>query len=125
MLLKSDFKTNEILIIAILCLIALDVFTGIVKAITQENFKSKEMRTGLLRKSGTIMLVGLAYGLQYLCGIVPELPQSLSLVFDGVSLYIIIMEITSNIENILIINPELKADKIRQFFGLSEGGSDE
>lgn len=111
-------NTNEILIIAILILIVIDVVSGIIKAITLENFQSKEMRTGLLRKSGTILLVGLAYGIQYLCGIVPDIPQSLSLVFDGVSAYIIIMEISSIIENILIINPDLKAEKIRQFFGL-------
>ena len=110
--------TNEILIIAILVLIVVDVIAGMIKAVVQENFKSKEMRTGLLRKSGTILLVGLAYGIQYLSGIVPEVPQSFSLIFDGISMYIILMEIASIIENILIINPDLKAEKIRQFFGL-------
>lgn len=107
------------IIILILALIAADIVTGIVKAISTESFRSAEMRSGLLRKSGTIFLLGLAYGIQYAAGKLPELPDELAVVFNGVSLYIVLMETASIVENILIINPDLGGDKIRGFFGLA------
>lgn len=106
------------IIILILTLIAADIVTGIVKAISTGSFSSAEMRGGLLRKSGTIFLLGLAYGIQYASGNLPELPDELAVVFNGVSLYIVLMETSSIIENILVINPDLGGDKIRGFFGL-------
>lgn len=116
----------EILIL-ILILIALDIITGTVKAIVTNTFSSKEMRNGLIRKSGTIMLVLLAYGLQFAAGHIPELPVELAAVYGGTSLYVILMEIASNVENILVINPELGGDTIRRFFNIKkeEEGKDE
>lgn len=113
------------IMILILVLIALDIITGTIKAIATNTFSSKEMRKGLIRKSGTICLVLLAYGLQYASGIIPELPEELSLVYDGTALYICLMEIASNVENILVINPELGNDKIKKFFGLDKGKEEE
>ena len=106
------------IMILILILIALDIITGTIKAIATNTFNSKEMRKGLIRKSGTILLVLLAYGLQYASIVIPELPQELGLVYDGTALYICLMEIASNVENILVINPELGGDAIRKFFNI-------
>lgn len=112
-------------IIMILALIVFDIITGIIKAVQTKSFSSGEMRGGLLRKSGTIALVLLAYGVQYAAGQLPELPQELGLVFDGTSLYIILMEIASVVENILVINPELGGEKIRGIFGIGKNDESE
>ena len=108
------------IILMILSLIVFDIITGIIKAFQTQSFSSGEMRGGLLRKSGTIALVLLAYGVQYAAGQLPELPQELGLVFDGTALYIILMEIASVVENILVINPELGGEKIRGIFGIGK-----
>ena len=110
---------NSILIVGALALIALDIITGLIKAIQTGAFSSKEMRAGLIRKSGTIILLLIAYGIQYAAIFLPELPSELSAVFDATALYIILMELASNIENILVINPELGPEKIRALFGLN------
>lgn len=109
------------IMILILILIALDIITGTIKAIVTNTFSSHEMQKGLMKKSGTIFLILLAYGLQYASGIIPELPQELGLVYNGVSLYVCLMETASNVENILIINPELGGDSIRKFFNIKKG----
>ena len=111
-------NTDIVLMVVILALIGADIITGIIKAIIRGSFSSNEMRAGLLRKSGTIILMLLAYGLQYVSGYLDMLPAELGVVYDGVAAYIILMEIASNIENILIINPELGGEKIKRFFGI-------
>lgn len=110
---------DGIIIILILGLIAFDIITGLIKAVQLGEFSSREMRAGLLRKSGTIFLVALAYGLQYAAALLPELPEELGVVFNGVALYVVLMEAASVVENILQINPDLGGDKIRGFFGLN------
>ena len=112
------------IMILILILIALDIITGTIKAFATNTFSSKEMRMGIVRKSGTIFLIIIAYGLQYATGIIPNLPPELGLIYNGISLYICLMEIASNVENILVINPELGGDTIRKFFNLKEDEKD-
>lgn len=106
--------------ILILILIAMDIVTGLVKAYVTKEFSSKVMREGLVRKSGTIFLVLLAYGLQYATVHIPELPAELSAIYSGISLYVILMEVASNVENILAINPELGGETIRKFFNIQK-----
>lgn len=106
--------------VLILILIAMDIVTGLIKAYVTKTFSSKIMREGLVRKSGTIFLVLLAYGLQYASGYIPELPVELGAVYGGVSLYVMLMEIASNVENILVINPELGGETIRKFFNVTK-----
>ena len=111
---------NMIMILTVLALILLDIITGVVKAFKDGTFSSSEMRAGLIRKSGTIALLFLAYGLQWVSQISPNMPQELGIVFDGIAAYILIMEIASNVENILSINPELGGDSIRGLFGMTK-----
>lgn len=111
------------LMLTVLMLILLDIITGLIKAVAGGNFSSAEMRMGLLRKCGTIALLLMAYGLQYVAGHIDALPDELTIVYSGVSIYIILMEIASNVENILVINPELGSDTVKRFFGL--GGKDD
>lgn len=73
-------------------LMAIDVLTGIIKAWAQNDFQSAIMRAGLAKKAGEIMIlvVGelISYGLM--------LPDA---IMNGISFYIIFMEIMSILEN--------------------------
>lgn len=84
---------NELWVLFIpLGLMAIDILTGIVKAWAKNDFKSAIMRAGLAKKAGEIMIlvVGelISYGLM--------LPDA---IMNGVSFYIIFMEIMSILEN--------------------------
>ena len=84
---------NELWVLFIpLGLMAVDVFTGIIKAWAHNDFQSAIMRAGLAKKAGEIMIlvVGelISYGLM--------LPDT---IMNCVSFYIIFMEIMSILEN--------------------------
>lgn len=76
-----------------LALMGLDIITGLVKAWSNEDFKSKKMRTGLSKKIGEIAIIVIGELFQY----------SLTLptyIMTCVSLYISFMELMSNVENL-------------------------
>ena len=84
---------NELWVLFIpLGLMAIDVLSGIIKAWAHNDFQSAIMRAGLAKKAGEIMIliVGelISFGLM--------LPDT---IMNGVSFYIIFMEIMSIIEN--------------------------
>ena len=84
---------NELWVLFIpLGLMAIDVLTGIIKAWANNDFQSAIMRAGLAKKAGEIMIlvVGelISYGLM--------LPDA---IMNGISFYIIFMEIMSILEN--------------------------
>lgn len=84
---------NELWVLFIpLGLMAIDVLSGIIKAWAHNDFQSAIMRAGLAKKAGEIMIliVGelISFGLM--------LPDA---IMNGVSFYIIFMEVMSIIEN--------------------------
>ena len=84
---------NELWVLFIpLGLMAIDVLSGIIKAWAHNDFQSAIMRAGLAKKAGEIMIliVGelISFGLL--------LPDT---IMNGVSFYIIFMEVMSIIEN--------------------------
>lgn len=93
------------IIIITLCFIAMDVLTGILKALATEGLDSTKLRLGAIHKSAEIVAVGLAY----LCQHAPELLETTVYIplLAPVCLYLIIMEIISCIENLCIANPAL------------------
>lgn len=85
---------NELWVLFIpLGLMAIDVLTGVIKAWSKNDFKSAIMRAGLAKKAGEIMIlvVGelISFGLM--------LPDA---VMNGISFYIIFMEVMSILENV-------------------------
>ena len=105
----------EILAI-ILILIVVDIVAGIIAAIEYNEYTSAAMRKGLYHKLAVLMLLGLAFLLQYAVGQVEGLPAELAMIYPGTGLYIIIMETTSILENLVKINPQLANTKIMQIF---------
>lgn len=92
--------------IAVLFFISTDYLTGIIKAIIQDNLSSKKMRTGLGHKLVYLILAAMAWFIDTVSTHISlGFPISLSpCVISGICL----IEITSILENITAINPELK-----------------
>jgi toxin secretion/phage lysis holin len=85
---------NELWVLFIpLGLMAIDVLTGIIKAWAHNDFQSAIMRAGLAKKAGEIMILVVGELVSY--GML--LPDS---IMNGISFYIIFMEIMSIMENL-------------------------
>lgn len=85
---------NELWVLFIpLGLMAIDVFTGIIKAWAHNDFQSAIMRAGLAKKAGEIMILVVGELISY--GMI--LPDS---IMNGISFYIIFMEVMSIMENL-------------------------
>ena len=95
--------------------IVLDFATGITKAFATKTFTSTKMREGLFHKVGLILcmilgaLVDFAQGYLDLVSAIP--------VAVAICVYICLMEITSIIENVCKINPQIVPDKLAALFG--------
>ena len=117
-----ELKTSVI----VFAFIVADIATGLIKAIATHSYSSSVMREGLFHKLGEIFCLIFGVLCDYtlpLIGI--KIPLSVA---QSVSIYIIIMEIGSVVENIGVLNPELSKylgnifDKIKT---PDEGGDDE
>lgn len=90
---RIHFTSSLWVLLLPLALMGLDIITGLVKAWSNEEFKSKKMRTGLSKKIGEIAIIVIGELFQY----------SLTLptyIMTCVSLYITFMELMSNVENL-------------------------
>lgn len=95
MMLLQDFKfSNELWVLILpLSLMVIDFVTGSINAWANNNFQSKKMRSGLNKKVGEIAIIVIGELFSYGLG----LP---SYIMNCVSGYIILMEITSVLENL-------------------------
>lgn len=95
-------------------LIVLDYATGLMKAIHAHDISSEKMREGLWHKSGLILVMLLAEvverGQQYL-----DLGYTVPLIVPA-AIYISITEISSILENLGEINPEIANSPLLQLF---------
>ena len=90
---RIHFTSGLWVLLLPLALMGLDIITGLVKAWSNEDFKSKKMRTGLSKKIGEIAIIVIGELFQY----------SLTLptyIMTCISLYISFMELMSNVENL-------------------------
>ncbi len=94
---------QKILIVCVF--IAADLVSGIIKALSSGTYESAKMRAGLFHKLGELMAWALCYAVdQFSPALGIALPFQLT---SAVTVYIVIMEIGSIVENIGIINPEI------------------
>lgn len=97
---------NYYYIILCLIMIGFDVLTGWIKAIKKGKFKSTVMKKGLLSKVTEMIILCLMYVLEYY---LPMININIGLpIVALVGVYIVIMELSSIIENIGAINPALQ-----------------
>ena len=110
------YITNDIMwySIAVVAFIFTDYITGVVNAAMHLRLNSSKMREGLGHKFSYCVLIFISYIIDTI-----QLNSSLNLPFElfpVVSLGIIAIELTSIIENVCEINPELKEAKFMGVF---------
>lgn len=113
------FDTPDIwALIAVLFFVVTDYITGMVKAIMAGNLSSKRMREGLGHKFAYLILILVACTIDTVSAHVDlGLPVHVFLITVG---GICLIELTSIIENITEINPELKDVPFMQIFATTE-----
>ena len=100
--------------IAVLMFIIIDYATGVINAAIKKVVSSQKMREGLGHKATYIILLAVCYIIDTL-----QLNTNLSLparIFPIVSCGILLIELTSIIENICEINPELRQASFMHIF---------
>ena len=101
-------------ILIVLAFIIIDFVSGIVCALKKKEFTSAVMRKGLYNKSGELILLGVGYLVSYTMKYY-NIGYS-STFYNTVSIYIIIMELSSIVENVGKINQKLVPYVIRKCF---------
>lgn len=105
---------------AVVFFIIVDYMTGIAKAIIQDNLSSKKMREGLGHKFAYFILVLVAWFIDEInLHVDLGLPVSVFVCTVG---GICLIELTSILENITVINPELAGAPFMQIFSQSTSG---
>ena len=102
------------LCVAVLIFIIIDYITGVINAALKKNISSQKMREGLGHKATYIILLSVCYTIDAI-----QLNTELNLptkLFPIVSCGILLIELTSIIENICEINPELKQANFMYIF---------
>ena len=105
-------------IVFALLFILFDFLTGLIKAFKNKNMNSVTMRAGLFHKVGFILTIVLAI----LCeGAIRHVDLSFNMpLVIPVCSYIVLTELTSVLENLTEIAPELKSAPIFKLFENSE-----
>lgn len=112
--------TNVWCMLAVVFFIIVDYVTGIAKAIMQDNLSSKKMREGLGHKFTYLILVLVAWFIDEInLHVDLGLPVSVFVCTVG---GICLIELTSILENITVINPELAGAPFMQIFSQSTSG---
>lgn len=111
-------ETDTWALIAALFFITMDYLTGVVKAIMQNNLSSSKMREGLGRKFAYLALISVAYAIDTVNTHVSlGLPLNVFIVTVG---GVCLIELTSILENVCEINPELKNKPFMRIFDNSD-----
>ena len=100
--------------VAVLIFIIIDYMTGVINAALKKSISSRKMREGLGHKATYIILLSVCYTIDAI-----QLNTELNLptkIFPIVSCGILLIELTSIIENICEINPELKQANFMYIF---------
>lgn len=110
-----DYYTEGIIALVVLLFILLDFISGIVKGAVNANLSSTKMREGLMHKLGFILALLLGWLLEWSMPIL-GLPDVFGAIYIAVAAYIVLTELTSILENLGDINPELKSSKFMALF---------
>lgn len=104
----------------VLAFIVFDVIAGLIKAVYKNEFSSTKMREGLMHKTGTmlIMLVCMVCDIATATSSVDlALPIGVVDIFGAL---VVVMELSSILENCIAMNPDLKKLGIFKIFGIDE-----
>lgn len=100
-----------------------DILTGFIGAVIRHDVDSSIMRKGLLHKVLVLVIIAVAYvlgvGLGYVSGINVNVPST-----EVVCWYVIVMEITSVLENVSKAWPEFNGSSLFKALKSIGGGDD-
>lgn len=104
----------------VLALMALDILTGTINALSKQELCSAVMRGGIYKKFGSIVICALAaaisFGGSYI-GMDPSVCGGVvGIIFGSIG----IMEVISVIENACMLNPDLPLSRILMAFGVDK-----
>lgn len=94
--------------------IVLDFVSGMLKAVALKVFSSTKMREGLFHKVALMLCMLLGYGVD-IAQAYMELGFNVP-ISASICVYIVLMEVSSIVENICTINPELMPDAVKGIF---------
>ena len=112
-------EPRYVYLIALYCVMCMDVITGLIGAFASNSFSSTKMKEGAFHKSGIILISLFGLLIDVLSAFIEELPFQTPLTM-AFCVYLIGMEAMSIVENLVIINPELKDTKVIQMLLPSE-----
>lgn len=107
-------------ILAVVVMSALDYITGVVNAIMHSELSSRKMREGLGHKFAYLVTFFVAWFVDFEMNHI-DLGFTVALT-PLVTVGIVLIELSSIVENIGSINPELQASKVLQIFQKRNGG---
>lgn len=107
-------ESNEWLIGVVLFLIVFDYGSGIAQAIKNSDLRSDKMRSGLWHKLGFVLSMVLAVSIDIANQHV-QLPYA-QYILPAVCIYLIVTEVTSILENLKELSPELGSAKFLGIF---------
>lgn len=110
-------------VIACLVMMLIDVLSGFLTAWKNKSIQSTVMREGLFHKATLVLLIILAWIIEFFVMKVPELGIDLPLVLP-VCIFIFAMEVVSILENMVKMYPELEGSKLLDIFKLSKKEGD-
>ena len=104
-------------------LIAIDYISGIAAAVSRGDLQSSKMREGLWHKLGEVGAILLAY-LVAKEGHYIGLPYQIDLLIPSLIIWLSVMEITSILENLTILNPDLASAGFLRIFRRTDDTDD-
>lgn len=104
-------------------IIVIDIATGLLKGWKEKDIDSSKLRDGLFKKAGELIVLGLAYFLEYFATIYIDIGIDIPMV-TGCTVYIVVMELISILENVCLINPNL-SKFLSQYLNKLKGDNEE
>lgn len=105
---------------AVACM-GIDVLTGYVAAVIRHDVSSTKMREGLGHKALLLCIELLAFVIEVVCQHVEGMDAMSGVTVVGISIVIILMEVTSVWENVVSASPELKDSPLGKIFENASG----
>lgn len=113
-------NSQLLITLIVFAFIVFDVIVGLANAYLKHELSSSKMREGLQHKAGEIFLMLLADGCYFAMTIPPfdklGIPAD---IVNLVSVFLVLMELMSIVENICKLNPDLPIAKIFAIFNIS------
>lgn len=107
-------KTEMTALIVVGVMIVMDYATGLLKAVMQYDISSTKMREGLYHKAAFVAVMFLAEVIERVQQVI-DLGFSVPIVVPA-AVYITVTEVSSIIENLGEINPEIKGSRLLSLF---------